>query len=63
MAEFQRAEHRAVAKALRAMDHDLLARNNCWFGMAEDRLDTAIASLTTELQARNPPLDPSPGQV
>ena len=32
MAEFNRPEHRAVAAALRAMDHDLLSSCKCWFG-------------------------------
>ncbi|HEX3573110.1 MAG TPA: nucleotidyl transferase AbiEii/AbiGii toxin family protein [Rhodopila sp.] len=32
MVEFSRPEHRAVAAALRAMDHDLLTRCKCWFG-------------------------------
>lgn len=32
MTDFQRAEHRAVAAALRRMDHDLLLRCACWFG-------------------------------
>ena len=32
MVEFNRPEHRAVAAALRTMDHDLLSRCKCWFG-------------------------------
>jgi hypothetical protein len=32
MLPFKRLEHRAVATALRAMDHDLLMTCACWFG-------------------------------
>ena len=32
MVPFKRPEHRAVAAALRAMDHDLLTCCACWFG-------------------------------
>jgi hypothetical protein len=32
MVTFARAEHRAVATALRAMDHGLLMTHRCWFG-------------------------------
>lgn len=32
MVEFTRPEHRAVAAALRAMDHGLLTACQCWFG-------------------------------
>lgn len=32
MVPFERPEHRAVATALRAMDHELLTRCACWFG-------------------------------
>jgi hypothetical protein len=32
MVSFERPEHRAVAAALQAMDHDLLMRCGCWFG-------------------------------
>jgi len=32
MVEFRRPEHRAIAAALHAMDHDLLTDSKCWFG-------------------------------
>jgi Nucleotidyl transferase AbiEii toxin, Type IV TA system len=32
MVNFKRPEHRAVAAALQAMDHDLLVACKCWFG-------------------------------
>ncbi len=73
MVPFERPEHRAVATALRAMDHDLLTRCACWFGggteivldLGEYRLskdiDFALLDGRRVAIRQRPPIGQAPG--